>query len=104
MHIRNSPNSDTIINIGSETISLGAGEMSVSTDVKTGNYIVGPLSITSSFTDIRWSSGLFKFNSLLISTMPSNIINPVPVFELDIPVKGMNGFRSVLNMIIAAVS
>lgn len=104
MQYKESLDSDTLINHEAESISIAAGEMSISTHKTGGNFIVGPLSITSPFTNIRFNSGMFKFNSLLLSTMPSTIITPIPVFEFDPPFKSISGLLAVKGMILKTMS
>jgi hypothetical protein len=104
MQLKNTLDSKVLINIDNSAVNLAAGDMSISTDSVNGNFIVGPLSITSPFTNIRFSSGLFKFNSLLLSTMPSNLITPIPVFEFDMPTKSLVGLASIAQMIFNTVS
>lgn len=104
MLLRESIDSDVLLKVGNDTVTIASGDMSFSTNKKYGNFIIGPLSITSSFTNIRFSSGLFKFNSLLASTMPSTIVTPVPVFEFEMPTKALAGLKSISQMILSTVS
>ena len=104
MIIKDTIDSKVLHNYGDTTLTMAAGEMSISTDQNYGNFIVGPLSITSPFTSIRFNSGLFKFNSLLLSTMPSTLITPVPVFEFDMPIKALSGLTSISKMILSTVA
>lgn len=104
MLIKDTVDSTVLHSQTSTAIINAAGEMSMSSDMNAGNFIVGPLSITSPFTNIRFSSGLFKFNSLLLSTMPSTIITPVPVFEFDMPTQALSGMISISKMILSTVS
>lgn len=96
--------SDVLLDTTADAITMSAGDMSISTSAKNGNFIQGPLSITGPFTNIRFNSGLYKFNSLLLSTMPSTIITPIPVFEMDLPVKNLAMMVSVSAMILSAAS
>lgn len=103
MFIKETVDSDTLINFSDTALTMASGDMSMSTDKNYGNFITGPLSITSPFTSIRFNSGLFKFNSLLLSTMPSTLITPVPVFEFDMPTKALAGLTSISKMILSTV-
>lgn len=49
-----------------------------------GNIIVGPTTFTSHPEEIRLG-GVFRFNGLLTSTMPSTIITPVSTLVFDFP-------------------
>lgn len=103
MILKDSIDSDSIINTTSESVSISSGEMSMATHKTYGNFILGPLSITSPFTNVKFASGMFRFNSLLLSTMPSTIITPIPVFEFETPVKALAGFASISKMILSSV-
>lgn len=104
MILRDTINSDTLLDLSPETGVLAAGEMSIAVNKSAGSFIVGPVSITSPFTNIRFSSGTMKLNTLLLSCMPSTIITPIPVFELDMPAKAISGWRSVLSLVLSTAS
>ncbi len=104
MIIKDTVDSDVLVSHASDSISMAAGEMSMSVHKTAGNFIMGPVSFTSPFTNIRFNSGLFKLNSLLLSTMPSTIITPVPVFEFDVPIKGISALQTISRMVLSTVS
>lgn len=92
---------NAVLDLRPDSAIMAAGEMSFAADAQTGNYIVGPVSFTSPFTQMRFSAGLLKLNTLLLSTMPSTIITPIPVFEFDMPAKSASGLRSVLSLVMS---
>jgi hypothetical protein len=51
---------------------------------KYGNFIVGPTTFTAHPESVR-IGGIFRFNGLLTSTVPSTIVSPVSTLILDIP-------------------
>ena len=103
MIIKESVDSTTVLSLGDQSATLASGEMSITTNSQYGNFILGPLSITSPFTNIRFNSGMFKFNSLLLSTMPSTLASPVPVFEIDLPTDNIASVTSLTTMILATL-
>lgn len=79
-------NSETSISVSNDTAVIQSGVQSLSLNKQDGMLVSGPIGFTSAFNRIKWS-GMFRFNTLLASTMPSTMISPVPTFELDIPFK-----------------
>lgn len=73
---------------------IAAGPNSISTTREDGNFINGPLSISSTIDSIR-VGGMFKFNPALMTGIPSTIITPIPVLTLDMPVKNVGVFGSI---------
>ena len=61
----------------------GAFNRFVSTE-QYGNFIVGPTAFTAHPESIR-IGGVFRFNGLLTSTVPSTIVTPVSTLKLDLP-------------------
>lgn len=59
----------------------------VSSD-KYGNFIVGPVTFTEHPESIR-IGGVFRFNGMLTSTMPSTIITPMSTLVFDSPTKAL---------------
>jgi hypothetical protein len=104
MFVKQNLSSNVLLNYTTDAITMSAGDMSISTSATNGSFIQGPLSVTGPFTNIRFNSGLFKFNSLLLSTMPSTIITPIPVFEMDLPVKQLALMASVATMIFSTAA
>jgi len=68
---------------------------------KNGNVINGKLSIMAAPNDIR-IGGLWTLNPLLVSTVPSTIVTPMPVFVFNIP--GQNFMKDFGTSVAAMLS
>lgn len=101
MIIKSHTDSDSFIKYTQTSTYIAAGQNSISTDKEAGNFINGPLAITTSFTNIRWS-GMFKFNNLLALGIPSTLITPVSVFDIELPMKELAGYISLTSVIMSA--
>jgi hypothetical protein len=71
-----------------EMAELSSGQMGISTHGDSGNFIMGPTSFSSPPTSIRMG-GIYKFNPLAMTGIPSTMITPIPVFKFDLPVKNI---------------
>lgn len=103
MILKNRIDSSSFVDISNGITSIVAGDYSMSSMSDKGNFINGPLSISSSFDKIRMG-GIFKFNTLMASTMPSNVITPVPTLEIDVPAKEVSGLLLVTSMILSTAA
>lgn len=103
MIIKNTIASDTFIDVSTGANSIVSGPNAISVSRDGGNFIMGPLSISSSFTKIRMG-GIYKFNSLMAATMPSTIVSPVPTLEIDLPVKQTAALVGITKMIMSTVA
>ena len=98
--LKDSVNGNSALIIEPENAIIASGANSVVCTSDAGNFINGPLSISSSFTSIRMG-GIYKFNSLMASTMPSTVITPIPTLEIDLPVKETAGYMAVTSMVLS---
>ncbi|RLA68379.1 MAG: hypothetical protein DRQ78_00880 [Epsilonproteobacteria bacterium] len=96
-------NSTSYLNLTPNNAIIAAGANSFSATQDAGNFINGPLSLSSPFTKIRFG-GVYKFNSLLANTMPSNVITPIPVLELDLPIPEAAGLMAVTSMVVSTAT
>lgn len=100
------PSSEAALVLTDESVSLlgSVGYRIVSTK-RYGNFIVGPTTFTAHPESVR-IGGVFRFNGLLTSTVPSTIVTPVSTLILDIPgenlIRVLNStfdeFRSILGL------
>ena len=86
MIIKNSIESTSMVDLSDDYSRIAAGSSSITCDKDSGNFINGPLSITTSIASIR-IGGVFKFNPLTITCIPSTIVTPISTFSIDVPVK-----------------
>ncbi|MDB4533409.1 hypothetical protein N9242_00955 [Vicingaceae bacterium] len=96
-------NSESSLEINTDGTSIASGPYAVIATRDSGVYINGPLSISSPFTNIRMG-GIYKFNSLLANTVPSNVITPIPVLEIDIPVKEAGFLIGIAAMVVSTAA
>lgn len=103
MIVKNSISSKSSLILTPDDAIISAGPNSMSTTQESGNYINGPLSISSPFTKIRMG-GIYKFNSLLANTIPSTVITPIPTLEIDLPVPEAAGLLAIASMVLSTAT
>lgn len=89
-----------IVNEGYSQLTSKANSVTVTGE--SGTFINGPLSISSQIDNIK-VGGIFKFNPLLASCLPSTMITPIPTLVMDIPVRNLksaSGIASILQGIL----
>lgn len=84
--LKSSPGSSCMLIAGEETTQITAGPNSVTTTRESGNFINGPLSISSSVEHIK-VGGMWKFNPQLSTGIASTLITPVPTLVFELPIK-----------------
>ena len=67
---------------------ITSGPMSVTADKEDGIFLNGPVAFTSGVEAIKFA-GIFKFNPMIMSGMPSTIMTPIPTLTIDMPVSGL---------------
>ena len=67
--------------------------MGISVIGKTGTVMRGKVGFTGNPSDIR-IAGLWKFNDLLLSAMPSTIMTPISVLKFSLPLESVKDFIS----------
>ena len=83
-----SPAAEAAHKVTSSTASLQGGrDYAIVSDAKLGNFIKGPISLTAHPTNIR-IHGLWTLNPQLLSCIPSTIVTPVSVLNLNLPLSG----------------
>ena len=103
MILKHRINSESFVDISDGITSIVSGDFAICSTSDKGNFINGPVSISSSFDKIRMG-GVFKFSTLMAATMPSNVITPVPTLEIDIPAKEVTGLLLVTSMILSTAA
>lgn len=85
--------------IAADTYSqITAGANSISTTKESGNFINGPLSISSNIDSIR-VGGMYKFNPQLATGLASTLITPIPTLVFDIPIKNLASQAAISTLI-----
>lgn len=80
-----------------EMVEMSSGQMGISTHEDSGNYIMGPTSFSSPPSSVRMG-GIYKFNPLTMSGLPSTVITPIPVFKFDLPIKNISVIAKIASL------
>lgn len=97
--IKSHPSSSCMISLQEEYSNISAGPNSFTTTRSNGNFINGPLSISSSIENIK-VNGIYRFNPQLSTGIPSTMITPVPTLVFDLPVKNISTSVSSANVLL----
>ena len=100
MILKNSISGKSSLILSADNAIISAGPNSFSSTTQSGNFINGPVSISSPFTKIRMG-GIYKFNSLLANTIPSTVITPIPTLEIDLPAPEAAGLIAITSMVLS---
>lgn len=92
--IKTKPESSSMLVAGEEYSQIASGPNSFTSTRDKGNFINGPLSISSNIDNIR-VGGIYKFNPVLASGLPSTMITPIPTLVLDMPVKNLSSMAAI---------
>ena len=82
--LKTKASSSSMVIAHDEYTQLTSGPMSVTVDRENGLFLSGPVSFTSGINDIKFG-GIFKFNPLMMSGLPSTIMTPIPTLIFDLP-------------------
>ena len=90
------------ISIDYSSVILSAGpKVAIGLDVNSGIVIKGNIGITGYPSSVSFA-GLWKFNDLMLSTIPSTIITPNPVLRFTIPTSNMLGVMTEITKILGS--
>lgn len=102
MIIKDSPSSSSFLQVGEGFAQIASGPNSITSTNDTGNYILGPTSFSSSIENIK-VGGIFRFNSMLSTGIPSTMVTPMPVLKLDIPYANMGMLAKISQIALSVV-
>lgn len=102
MLYKNNINSDAFLDLSNSVTTIGSGNMSIAVDSEGGSFVQGPLSISSSFTNIRMG-GIYKFNPMNFIGLPSTMVTPIPMLLIEPPIKEVGALLSISSMILSAI-
>lgn len=94
MIIKESPNSSSFVQVGDNYAQQASGPYSVTTVNGAGVFIQGPVSFSSPIENIKFN-GIFRFNPILATGIASTMITPVPVLNLDLPLKNISTMAGI---------
>lgn len=96
--IKESSNSSAFFMLDGPDVIMASGPNSISVTRDAGNFINGPLSISSGLDSIK-IGGIFRLNPLMATGLPSTMITPIPTLLIDIPLKGLASFSGVAALV-----
>lgn len=102
MIVRNSIDSSAVLDLHNDSAGLVAGAMSVTCDSSAGTFINGPVSFGSGIGTMRFG-GVFKFNPLAASCIPSTLVTPISTFVIDVPYKQVAGFAKCAALVLSTL-
>lgn len=83
-----SPTGEAALKVTNSAAGLqGSKDYAILSDGKLGNFVKGPISFTAHPSNIR-VHGFWTLNPQLLSCIPSTIVTPVSVLNLDLPLSG----------------
>lgn len=98
MILKNKNNSSSFLNVEDEIAQIASGPNSITTTRESGNFINGPVSFSSPPTSYRFG-GVFRFNPLIATCVPSTLATPISTLTLDIPVKNVSTLTGITSII-----
>lgn len=96
--IKDTPQSSSMIITTEGYTQITAGPNSISTTRQDGNFINGPLSISSNIDNIR-VGGMYKFNPQLSTGLASTMITPIPTLVFDLPIKNLASSAAIAGVL-----
>jgi len=103
MKLKNGIAENSLLILTANDATIAASPNSIVSTRDAGNFINGPVSFSSPFTKMRFG-GVHKFNSLLANTMPSNVVTPIPVLEVDLPIPEAAGLVAIATMVLSTAA
>lgn len=98
--LKEKPESSCMVIAADSYSQITAGPNSVTTTREHGNFINGPLSLSSNIDNIR-VAGIYKFNPQLSTGLPSTMMTPIPTLVFDLPIKNVASSLAVAVVLAA---
>ena len=92
--LKDKPESSCMVVAANDYTQITAGPNSITTTRERGNFINGPLSISSAVDSIR-VGGIYKFNPLLSTGIPSTMMTPIPTLVMDVPMQNISSLGKI---------
>ena len=96
--IKDTIDSSTFLYMEGPNAVLASGPNSISTNRDNGVFVNGAVSFTSNIDNIKFA-GMFRFNPVAASGLPSTMMTPVPTFTIESPIKGISNMKAVSGML-----
>ena len=97
MIIKDKPESSSFAQIGEGYSQIASGPNSITTTNDAGNFILGPTSFSSSIENIK-VGGIFRFNPMLSTGIPSIMVTPMPVLMIDLPIGNIDTMSKIASV------
>lgn len=96
--IKDTIDSSTFVYVNGPNAMLASGPNSITANKDNGVFINGAVSFTSNIENIKFG-GMFRFNPVAASGVPSTGITPIPTFTIETPINGISNMNSVASML-----
>jgi len=96
--IKDRPESSDMLIVNEGYSQLTSRANSVTVTGESGTFINGPLSISSQIDSIK-IGGIFKFNPILASCLPSTMVTPIPTLVMDMPIRNLRSAAGIASML-----
>lgn len=96
--IKDKPSDSNFFMLEGENSIIASGPNAVGVTKTGGVFVNGPTSFSSPVDSIKFG-GMFKFNPVTASGLPSTMITPIPTFVIDLPIKGVSNMASMASML-----
>lgn len=100
--IKDNPSDSNFVMLEGENSVLASGPNAVGVNKSGGVFLNGPVSFSSPVDSIRFG-GVFRFNPVTASGIPSTMITPIPTFVIDMPIKGISNMAATAAMLSSMV-
>lgn len=102
MLIKNKNDSSSFLNVNDDSSIIASGPNSIASTRDAGNFINGPVSFSSPPTSYRFG-GVFKFNPLITTCVPSTLATPISTLTLDLPIKNISTLTAITGIIASLI-
>ena len=96
--IKDKIDSPTFLYIEGPNAMLASGPNSITTNKDNGLFLNGAVSFTSNVDNLKFA-GMFRFNPVAVSGLPSTIMTPIPTFTIETPISGIRNMSAVASML-----
>lgn len=100
--IKDKPNDSNFLMLEGENSIIASGPNAVGVNKSGGVFLNGPVSFSSPVDSIKFG-GVFRFNPVTASGLPSTMITPIPTFIIDLPIKGISNMSAMASMLSSMV-
>lgn len=97
MIIKDKPESSSFVQVSEGFSQLASGPNSMTVTNDGGNFIQGPVSFSSPIENVKFS-GIFRFNPMLSTGIPSTGVTPMPVLLIDLPLSNVGTMAKISSI------